>query len=105
MNKSFIAVLTMIMVLPFTALFAGGRAAGSGKTPVTGAGVLPIVNDKITLSVFAAQQGIVENLETNYATRWLEEKTNIYLDWNAVPSGEAVQKFNVLVNSGGPFPI
>jgi putative aldouronate transport system substrate-binding protein len=105
MNKSFIAVLTVIMVLPFAALFAGGRAAsGGGKTAVTGAGVLPIVNDKITLTVFGSQQGIVENLETNYATRWLEGKTNIHLDWNAVPSGEASQKFSVLVNSGGTLP-
>jgi putative aldouronate transport system substrate-binding protein len=104
MNKSFIAVLTVIMVLPFTTLFAGGRTAGAGKTAVTGAGVLPIVNDKVTLSVFAAQQGIVENLGTNYATKWLEEKTNIHLAWEAVPSGEAGQKFGVLVNSGGTLP-
>jgi putative aldouronate transport system substrate-binding protein len=104
MNKSFIAFITMVMVIPFTALFAGGRTAGGGKTAVTGAGVLPIVNEKVTLTAFAAQQGIVENLDTNYATRWLEEKTNIHLAWEAVPSGEAREKFTIMANSGGVLP-
>jgi putative aldouronate transport system substrate-binding protein len=103
MKKSFIAFLSVIMILSFAACNKGGKTGGE-KTAVTGAGVLPIVNEKITLSVFAAQQGIVENLETNYATKWLEEKTNIHLEWNAVPAGEFGQKFSVLVNSGSTLP-
>jgi putative aldouronate transport system substrate-binding protein len=104
MKKSLIALVSITMILSLFACNRGGGKAGGEKTAVTEAGVLPIVNEKVTLTVFAAQQGIVENLETNYATKWLEEKTNIHLSWEAVPSGEAGQKFSVLANSGGTLP-
>jgi putative aldouronate transport system substrate-binding protein len=103
MKKVFFILMALMLSLT---VISCKKAAGSvtSKVPVTEAGQFPIVKEKVTLTVFAGQQGIVENLNTNYATKWLEEKTNIHLDWNATPAGDARQKVSVLINSGEKLP-
>jgi len=45
------------------------------------AGVFPIVKDKVTLSVLTNQNGLIVNMETNEMTKYMEEKTNVHIDW------------------------
>lgn len=58
----------------------------------------PITDEKITLSVLTGMDARVENYETNATTKWLEEKTNIHLDWEVV--GDIVQSKAVILASG-----
>lgn len=47
------------------------------------------------LKVFTAHDTFVENYETNDFTKWYEEKTNIHVEWEAVPSSAAKEKLQV----------
>lgn len=63
-------------------------------------GVFPIVNEPITLTVFAPRPSAIEDLETNTYTKYLEEMTNVKVVWQTVPSQGLKEKRNVLLASG-----
>lgn len=69
--------------------------AAEGNSAVSKAGTFPIVKDKQTLKVFTAHDTFVENYETNDFTKWYEEKTNLHVEWEAVPSSAAKEKLQV----------
>ena len=88
------------------ALFAGGGAEDEEAGPkqdVTPEGVFPIVDEKITMTAFLPASGSlgasVEDYQDNDFIRYLEEKTNIFLELETAPSGEAEQKRNLLLAS------
>ncbi|MCL2832021.1 MAG: hypothetical protein FWD78_02525 [Treponema sp.] len=89
-------------------LMASGNAAQStGQTSasaanVNPAGVLPIVKNKINLSVFAEVDASIQNLEENAAIKRLESETNIHIDVTARPSNnnDVVIQRNLLLASG-----
>ncbi|MFX5839571.1 hypothetical protein ABTE60_19890, partial [Acinetobacter baumannii] len=62
----------------------GGEAKPSGSSPAAATkgahsevGTYPIVNDKLTMSVFTRQDTKVEDYNTNEFTKFIEDKTNI----------------------------
>jgi putative aldouronate transport system substrate-binding protein len=69
-------------------------------------GVLPIAKEKITLKIAMPTAPWVIDYNTNAFTRWIEEQTNIHLEFDLYPMGqqEATQKLNILVSSGGELP-
>lgn len=70
---------------------------------VTPAGTFPIVEEKVTLTVFAypSPQHKVDDYENNEFTKWLEEKTNVHLEWVLASSAkEKKQKLSLLMSSG-----
>jgi putative aldouronate transport system substrate-binding protein len=68
-------------------------------------GVLPIAKEKITLKIAMPTGPTVIDYKTNAFTRWVEEQTNIHLEFDLYPMGQdATQKLNVLVSSGGELP-
>jgi putative aldouronate transport system substrate-binding protein len=79
------------------------NAAAINTDAVNPAGVLPITNEKTTISVLVNGSATVENFATNEFTKWLEEKTNIHIKWEIAPPSAAVEKLN-LVLSSGDFP-
>lgn len=70
------------------------------KPVVNPAGVFPIVEDKITLTVLVPQNAQVEDFSTNEFTKWLEDKTNIAIEWEVVPSQGAQEALNLRLASG-----
>ena len=46
----------------------------------------------------------VTDIETNYATGWMEEQTNIHVEWGVFPSKDAKEKINLLLASGSDLP-
>jgi putative aldouronate transport system substrate-binding protein len=85
----------------------GATAAPTTKAPeaaaaVAPAGTFPIVKDKITLTVMVVQTNGVESYVNNEFTKWLEEKTNIHLEFDIAPTATAEnrQKLNLTVASG-----
>ncbi|OAS16084.1 ABC transporter substrate-binding protein [Paenibacillus oryzisoli] len=61
-------------------------------------GVLPITKEKTTLKVLSRTNPAVENFATNEFTKWLEEKTNIHLEWEV--ASDPKQKLNISLASG-----
>jgi putative aldouronate transport system substrate-binding protein len=46
------------------------------------AGVFPIVKEKITLRFLCPQSTLIVNMNTNSMTKYMEEKTNIHIEWD-----------------------
>lgn len=79
----------------------GKEAANSSN--VTEAGSLPITTAKTTLKVLMYGNSLVENFATNEYTKWLEEKTNIHIEWEVAPEKSAQEKLNITL-AGGDYP-
>ena len=66
---------------------------------------LPLSDEKVTLRVMATISPIVENLTTNTATAWLEERTNVHIEWDVTEWGSlAYQKMALKISSGVDLP-
>ncbi|WP_284646164.1 ABC transporter substrate-binding protein [Paenibacillus silviterrae] len=79
---------------------ASKNAEASRDDLVTAAGEFPITKEKTTLRVMVKGSSIVENFATNEFTKWLEEKTNIHIDWEVAPEKTFAEKLNVSLASG-----
>ncbi|CAG7651386.1 hypothetical protein PAESOLCIP111_06305 [Paenibacillus solanacearum] len=77
-----------------------GTADADRDAQVTEAGVLPITRQKTMLRVMVRGSGNVENFATNEFTKWLEEKTNIQIEWEVAPEQTYQEKLNVTLASG-----
>ncbi|MCE5259323.1 MAG: extracellular solute-binding protein [Chloroflexi bacterium] len=81
---------------------AATAAPATSAAAVNPAGQFPIVNDKITLTVLLVQTNGVSDYVDNEFTKWLEEKTNIHLEFDIAPMAQAEnrQKLNLVLASG-----
>ncbi|MCC2684650.1 MAG: extracellular solute-binding protein [Paenibacillaceae bacterium] len=72
---------------------------------VSAAGQFPLTSEKVTLNVMVEGVASVQDYSTNNFTKWLEDKTNVHINWQVVPSDpqQAAQKLN-LVLAGGDYP-
>lgn len=108
MKKSTCLVLSVLTLLSFS--FAGcksdkqnGDSAASNAESTSNLnelGQFPIVKDKITLKMFATQNPQISDFSTNEATKYLEEKTNIHIEFQTAPSDSAQEKVNLMLSSG-----
>lgn len=82
---------------------AGDGSAGtySPDTNLNPLGVLPIVKEKVSLKIGIEAQANVEDFETNWMTTQLEEKGNFDLSFEVYPSGDRLQKLELMVMAGG----
>lgn len=63
-------------------------------------GQFPIVNEKITLKVMVRGNSLVEDFKTNATTKWMEEKTNIHIDWIVADEKNYQEQLNLALSSG-----
>lgn len=61
---------------------------------------LPLTEETQTLRILQVQSPFVENYETNTFTQWLEEQTNVHIEWQTAPSDEAEAVLNLRLASG-----
>ncbi|MFC4597320.1 ABC transporter substrate-binding protein [Cohnella hongkongensis] len=66
-------------------------------TPV---GTYPIVTKPMTLKMFAPQYASIENMDTNTYTKYVEEKTNINIEWDLVPDNALNDRKQLMLASG-----
>jgi putative aldouronate transport system substrate-binding protein len=76
------------------ALQAGAAGASGG---LSGVNEFPISAEKITMSAFIAPNALIENIETNEFTKWYEEKTNVHIEWDAVPQQARLERLNLIL--------
>ena len=99
------AIAALLSLGAAGAAFAAGEAeAGASGVTMSAPGVLPIVEETVTLSVAAIPHATVEDLTTNYATEWLEQQTGVHVEWNVLPRNDARQKINLMLTSATDLP-
>jgi putative aldouronate transport system substrate-binding protein len=76
------------------------KSGAAGANKVNPAGQLPITNDKITLKVLVQSPPFVENFATNELSKYLEEQTNIHIEWEVADEKSAPEKLNLMLGSG-----
>lgn len=69
---------------------------------VTAPGELPIVKEKIRLSLAIGSTNAVQDYKTNAYTKWIEEKTGIGIDFNVMVNLQ--QKIKVMLAAGDKLP-
>lgn len=74
------------------------NAATAAK--INPAGQFPIMKEKTTLKVLVKGSSFVEDFATNEYTKFLEEKTNIHIEWDIAPEKSAIEKLNLVLGSG-----
>ncbi len=107
---------TGLALLLIVAMLAGCGAAGS-KVPETkpvatvaadtlasDPDVFPITQEKYEMRVMAMQDPTVEDIETNEFTVEYEDKTNIHINWEMVPSKSASEKLNLVLGTAEDLP-
>ncbi|MGO4498352.1 ABC transporter substrate-binding protein [Paenibacillus sp. 2RAB27] len=103
--KALVAITASSLVLLSACSDSGSKEAAKQTETivddqVTPAGQFPITKEKTTLKVMVKGSSIVENFATNEFTKWLEEKTNIHIDWEVAPEKTFAEKLNVSLASG-----
>ncbi|MFS0723060.1 ABC transporter substrate-binding protein [Paenibacillus sp. 1P07SE] len=80
---------------------AGGQEGG--VQTVTAAGEFPITEEKTTIRVMTSANAAVEDFRTNEFTAYLEELTNLHIEWEVVPASSVAEKLNLTL-AGGDLP-
>ena len=99
--------LLILLLTGAQAAFAGGEEEGAAAAGVmiNGVGQLPIVDQTYTLSVAAIIPPNIVDISTNTATQWVEERTNVKIEWQTLQwGGEGRNKANLMLASGADLP-
>ena len=112
-------VLLLCTVILYTSVFVGcGNASKDGATAssttkaaaattsaasdsnVSAPGEFPIVKDQVTLKFLSKNMVAIEDYNTNEFTKYMEEKTNVKVVWETIPSDNVSEKVNLVLASG-----
>jgi len=65
----------------------GSMGLTSGGVPISNPGQLPIVQNRgdITVEIMVTGHPAIINWETNAMSKWMEEQTNIVINWRIIP--------------------
>ncbi len=108
--KRTLAILVWAAVAAAAVMAAGATepaAAAEAKSylaNLTPAGTLPVVKEKVTFKVLAQVEPNIQDINTNYATRWIEGRTNVHLEWQNVQGSDASEKIRLVLSSGKDLP-
>ncbi|WP_018759557.1 ABC transporter substrate-binding protein [Paenibacillus terrigena] len=113
-TKTFAGTLSLVFTLALMLSACSGNSTQQSETPAdssgekpaaqedlfTEVGTYPIVKKPMTIKMFAPQLSTIENMETNTYTKFLEEKTNIKIDWDLVPDNALNDRKQLMLASG-----
>ncbi|MBN1648803.1 MAG: extracellular solute-binding protein [Spirochaetales bacterium] len=94
--------LFLLLVFCASVLFAGGNkeTAAGNDIGLSAPGVEPLVPEKITLTAFIPSIGFIEDIRENAMYKWIEEQTNVHIEWIESSKVDANTKLSVLLASG-----
>ncbi len=95
-----------LLVIACVLAFAEGSketAAAAGGTAVSAPGKLPIVKEKVTLTAFIPSLGFIQDIKTNASAQWLEQATNVHVEWIETSKVDAKTRLSILL-AGGDYP-
>lgn len=96
MKKNVLSVLLALCLLL--------AAPTAGLAAVTAPGTLPLVDEAVTLTIGLPNPTAVEDVETNYATLYVQEQTGLELDFELFPATDASQKLEIMISAGDTLP-
>lgn len=98
MKRTLACILTLMFLLSGVAL-----AEPYISKPL---GELPFTTEDVTLTVLIKQNTLVEDYETNFFTKYIEENTGVKLDFEFLPAddSEALNKVSVMLASKQKLP-
>lgn len=111
LKRRFTMLFSIVLILAVLISACGApqdpsASSGSEAAPVESAvavapaGEFPIVAEPITIRAFLCPTSMVRDYKDNEFTRWVEELTNITLEFDIPPMAEAQQKLNLMLASG-----
>jgi putative aldouronate transport system substrate-binding protein len=105
MKKVWIGSLSMAIAAVAVLSGCSDKAAepkndAKSAAKINPSGQFPITNEKTTIKVLVKGNAFVEDFATNDYTKFLEEKTNIHVEWDVAPEKSAVEKLNLVLGSG-----
>lgn len=92
--------LAIIIVFSFLHISCTEKNISTTKPVVSAPGQLPLVEEQITLTAFVPSIGFIKDFSTNALYLWIEEQTNIKIDWIESSKVDAKNKLSVLLASG-----
>ena len=105
--KSRKLILTaIILLIAVGGVWAGGRAQGTSAGPVVDRsnfntlGTYPIVRQKETITVVIGDSSTTFNGDTNWMTRFYEDKTNVKVNWYVIAEEQFKERANLALSSG-----
>jgi putative aldouronate transport system substrate-binding protein len=75
----------------------------NARADVTPNGEFPVVNEPITLKVFAPAIPSIVDLNTNKFTLWYEQRTGVHIEWITAPQSNSEEVLNLML-AGGDLP-
>lgn len=110
MRKSILSVKALIIVLALVLIFVGcvkegGNDVGNTQDSADTSGKeiqnmnltgLPIVNDKVTLTVGGPKSNDIAEFETMWFWQMVEENTNIHIEWELSPEQGWKEKISLI---------
>ncbi|PZE22861.1 ABC transporter substrate-binding protein [Paenibacillus xerothermodurans] len=94
----------LTVLIGLTAVLSGcaeqQSAAPAVQEDLSEPGQFPITKEKITLKVLVKGSPFIEDITTNEFTKYLEEKTNIHIEWDVAPEKSAAERLNIVLGSG-----
>jgi len=103
MKKLFVVFMIFAITMAMSAGGAQQAAQVSGASIVTAPGTFPVVNQPVTLKVFASGSPSIENFETNEFTKFYEQKSGVKLDWQIAPPNSVAEQRRLSL-AGGDLP-
>lgn len=98
MKRVFHVILT-VCILPL-ALISCAQGSAHQALRLSPPGELPLTEEKVTLTAFVPSTGFIADLKTNAFALWLEEQTNVHIEWIESSKVEARNKLSILLASG-----
>lgn len=101
-----VLLVVVVAVVAAGTAFAGGgsEAAAKPDVAVNPAGTFPIVDEQITITVFRSQDPLILDFDDNYQTQWMQERTNIRVDWMLTPAMQMAERLNLMLAAGTDLP-
>jgi putative aldouronate transport system substrate-binding protein len=108
MKRSTTLFFTVVLIAGLASgLYAGGggQRGGSGTAQIdrgnfNALGTYPLVKNKETITVLTVQGTLESNLDSNWQTKWYEEKTNVHVNWQYAPELQFKERVNLALASG-----
>ena len=82
---------------------AAGTSGGADRSNFNALGTFPLVKEKETINVMAAQVRPELNYDTNLMTLFYENKTNVHVNWSVLPIDQFRDRVNLALASNEPI--
>lgn len=94
-------VILSVLLISSLALFAQGtKDTSDSGVKYTPKGTYPIVEEPITVDIMVTQPPCVQDYNTNEFTKFMEEKTNVKVNYIMIPEQGASEKLSLTLASG-----